>query len=1678
MFRHLLRGFAVFSLLHPLVAAPVISEFMADNESTIRDEDGDFSDWIEIHNPTAEALPLNQWCLTDSATNPTKWRFPDMELAPGEFLVVWASNKNRRTPGAPLHANFALSKDGEYLALVRPDGTAGQAFAPAFPPQRADESFGARFDSVTLLERGETVRFRAPDGAGNPTADWREAAYDDGSWSSGPSGLGHGMTVPGITVRQVFKNVALNGELSGGLPDANALLALPDGHPGILSSTTATVPVVNFLGEGSDGRFGGNLSPPGGAGDDYAIQATGFVEIATAGTYTFGLNSDDGGSIHINGSPVMIDNSYHGPQDHFGNVFLEAGLHSFVVVMFERGGGDCVEFFAAPGHHTTWNASLFRLVGDTANGGLPATTLPSGSGGVIATNTQAALSGKAGAYFRAPFAAPGEGIGALSLVMRHNDGFAAWLNGTPAAADNAPAAPEWNSTAFGERANSDSLRRKGFNLIPYLSALNGGTNVLAIHGMKASVADTSFLVLPEIIAGSLEPGEPFAFYGGGRATPGWINGDPSSLGKVADTSFSVKRGFYTAPVEVAISTATPGATIRYTTDGSTPTESHGDVYSGPLTISSTTVLRARAVMEDWEPTNVDTQTYFFVDDIILQSPDGAPPPGWPASSGTAQVLDYGMDPDIVNHSNPQIGGPEVAKSALLALPAVSLVTDLPNLFNIDGSQGIYSNPHGRGFPWERPVSVEWILPPDSENPNGRGEFQIDAGLRMRGGFSRSTDNPKHSWRLFFRGDYGETKLRYPLFGRHGAAEFDKIDLRTSQNYSWSFGGDNNNTFMREEATRVAQLDMGQPGSRVVYIHVFVNGQYWGLHNLDERTEADYAEAYFGGDKEDYDTVKAEQDSGYTTGAVDGDLAAFQELWNQSKEVRASPADNAAYFRMMGLAADGATPAADPVLLDVDNLIDYMLLTFWTGNLDGCTSAFLGNDRANNWSGIRRRDGNPGQGFRFFVHDFEHSFFNLNEDRTGPFHDPPSGNESSFSHANPYFFHRDLIGNAEYRMRWADRIHRHLFNDGVLTSAAWHERMNKLAEIVDASIVAESARWGDAKSASPKTRLTWRSARDSLFGYLTPRGPIVLNQLRADGLYPALDAPSLSPFGGYQDSGVEVVVGGPAGATYYYMPDGSDPRSPGGALKPGALTHIVTGGTETLIPWSGADWKYEANGLNLGTAWREPGFDDSGWPSGPAELGYGDGDEATVIPIVFASPGQKVATCYFRRYFDVSNPDEITSLTVQVKYDDACAVYLNGTRIAGTLPIDPAYNYYSGNAIEDTILEAPVPPGLLQPGVNLIAVEVHQANGGSSDLSMNFSLTGHRSSTSTPLYLTGSGERVFRMRAASGPAWSALTEATYLLDTEPASSANLAISEIMYHPADPSAGEEAAGFTDKNEFEFIELLNIGTRHVDLHDVYFHGAIDFDFTGAATGRTLAPGARVLVVANKAAFELRYGPGKPVAGQYSGKLDNAGEHIFLVTPDGGPIRDVDYSDDPPWPAEADGAGFSLVRRFPGDAAGDSVASGWRASTAPGGSPGEEDTPPPGSYDGWRIAAFEAHERYYAAVSGESADPDGDGRNNFEEFALATDPLLRDRPEVFFTWSENSGSAHAALRFLRPEAVTGVLYELLACDNLEDWQPVETSVATATPLGDGIESAVIRDPFPATAPKRFLRLRVTPQP
>jgi hypothetical protein len=191
-------------------------------------------------------------------------------------------------------------------------------------------------------------------------------------------------------------------------------------------------------------------------------------------------------------------------------------------------------------------------------------------------------------------------------------------------------------------------------------------------------------------------------------------------------------------------------TIYYTLDGELPGQKKdrlisGRVYTGLVVIDKTTCLRAVALREDWKPSAVHTQTYVFVSDVIKQSPTGAKPgPAWPdprsgggggffpgGGGGGAQVIDYGMDPDVVNDPRYK----DLVDDALLSIPSISLVTPLANLF--DAGTGIYVNAMQDGREWERPVSVEMIYPDGTEG------FQIDAGLRIRGGYGRQGDNAKH-----------------------------------------------------------------------------------------------------------------------------------------------------------------------------------------------------------------------------------------------------------------------------------------------------------------------------------------------------------------------------------------------------------------------------------------------------------------------------------------------------------------------------------------------------------------------------------------------------------------------------------------------------------------------------------------------------------------------------------------------------------------------------------------------------------------------------------------------------------------------------------------------------------------------------------------------------------------------
>ena len=151
---------AFYLLVANTLSFPVLSEFMASNESTLPDEDGDFPDWIEIANMGNAALDLAGYHLTDNQEELTRWTFPPISLAAGSRLVVFASGKDRTNPSSELHTDFQLDAGGEYLALVAPDG-----ITIATDPQRKrilDGAWGDRCIGVAIELALERHRLLAP----------------------------------------------------------------------------------------------------------------------------------------------------------------------------------------------------------------------------------------------------------------------------------------------------------------------------------------------------------------------------------------------------------------------------------------------------------------------------------------------------------------------------------------------------------------------------------------------------------------------------------------------------------------------------------------------------------------------------------------------------------------------------------------------------------------------------------------------------------------------------------------------------------------------------------------------------------------------------------------------------------------------------------------------------------------------------------------------------------------------------------------------------------------------------------------------------------------------------------------------------------------------------------------------------------------------------------------------------------------------------------------------------------------------------------------------------------------------------------------------------------------------------------------------------------------------------
>lgn len=995
-----------------------------------------------------------------------------------------------------------------------------------------------------------------------------------------------------------------------------------------------------------------------------------------------------------------------------------------------------------------------------------------------------------------------------------------------------------------------------------------------------------------------------------QPSPGSVNLGEMVEGFVEDTRFSIGRGFYSEAQIVEIESATPGAVIYVTTDGSEPGPDNpsAQVYDGAISITGTTVLRAAAFRDGWEPTNVDTQTYLFVDQVSGQSttPDGFPLQWVPnlngVQSGVPALSHFGMDPQVLS-SLPLLdteGETFDLEAALTSIPSMSLVMDAEELF--DPVDGLHINAHQRGRSWERKVSFE-IMDPLADT-----SVQADCGLRMHGGWNRFPEMLKKSFRLYFRSEYGDAKLEYPMFPGSEIEEFDRLILRSGNGKAWpspwrALSGGGNSlervTYFRDQLVRDLQGATGNASIPGTFMHLYINGHYWGLYNPVERPTEHFAAARFGGSDEEYDVIKWIRGTGHDVSAGD------DEAWNQLISL------------VRGNVLNPATYAAIQDLLDLENFADYLIVNHYAGNIDWID---------NNVYAMRRKL--PGEPFRIYCWDSEESFLSVGTDIS----DRLVGDTCTE-------IHMALRANPEYRLLFADRVQRHVFNGGALTLEAAEQVLDSHADFIDRAIVGESARWGDLlRPAAPYDRNDWLSEVANLKnGYLGQRRNLAFSQWRNDGLYPDVEAPDFQPqHGGRITQGTPVLLESESDGTIFYTLDGSDPRLPGGAISPGAI-EFESGMSEEDLLGLGSDWSYLDDGSDLGNSdlvvgspeygednWKHESFADGGWAIGPAPLGFGGISGTTLNTIVSFGDdlAMKHRTTYFRRLFEVANAGRFVSLNLKLMSDDGAVVYLNGREVArdgfpadvGVVTAETLANERSGPN-ERQLRTFVVPASMLNEGVNVLAVEVHQASDGSSDLGFDLELKGMVASESGRIDLEGGTE--IKARVLEGGEWSALTEALFIPGDR---AGDLVVSELMYHPATGGA-------------EFLEIVNRGQVSHPLFDLAITGGIQFDFSEAGV-RFLNPGERLVLVRDAARFALAY-PGVTIGGEYSGGLGNGGDSFSLIDQDGNVLWALDYSDDAPWPSGTDGEGRSLIY-----ADGDLFdPESWRPSTSIGGNPGASD-------------------------------------------------------------------------------------------------------------------------------------------
>lgn len=607
------------------------------------------------------------------------------------------------------------------------------------------------------------------------------------------------------------------------------------------------------------------------------------------------------------------------------------------------------------------------------------------------------------------------------------------------------------------------------------------------------------------------------------------------------------------------------------------------------------------------------------------------------------------------------------------LPAVSIVTD--NSYLMGRELGIYRNTLKER---EIPISFEYF--PLTENASS---LSLNAGMRIGGeNIYRFAQKPLN---IYARGHYGSSKIVYNIFDDLPFVEYKRLYLRN--------GGDDWPNTMFRDGLMVSILK-GQISNSMQNFKpsvLYLNNSYWGIYNLREKLDEQYFLLHYKVDPADLDHLES------NNGVISGDSSEFIALLDFASSNDLSHTDNFEYIKSK---------------IDLHNFMDFIIIQDYLAN--------------SSWGHNREvwRDNRNEKLWRWVLVDMDRGF---NKSRTAT-------NQLNDIYNNFRLF-REFCDNKQFVDEFVQRYSDHV--DKIFDTSRVNYIIDSLKTTLEGEMPVHISKWKTyidslsidewGQTAGIQSISSWKTKIQELRDFANQRAVYALQYLSEH--FNLSDRSKLEINSSLNNQGKVTINGAmeDIGMDHHYfnnIPIEIEVYPPPG-YKLKQWKEIKSSSRDDLIP-AGASWKYRDEGTTAAAGWNTTGFDDSSWKSGYAQLGYGDGDENTIISYG-ANAQDKYITAYFRHTFTINDLAAIDNLTLNLLRDDGAMVYLNGTEVvrsnmpAGEISFGTPASVAIGPGDESTFYSYDIDESLLTVGTNVLAVELHQSNATSSDMSFDLSL---------------------------------------------------------------------------------------------------------------------------------------------------------------------------------------------------------------------------------------------------------------------------------------------------------------------------------------------------------------------